>query len=191
MMTAFDERGQRNQALLAGYAAYFTKPLRRSALHEALRDLTGARATSFPSTQMVASPMQREPGRHVLVAEDNPSIQRLLRIHLERLGATVEVVDDGRAAVEAVSQNIYNLVLMDLQMPELDGFTATAAIRTSETATGRHLPIIAITADAQLDTQRRCLAAGMDGFVSKPLRTDELRDVLDEWVPIPEEGVGH
>jgi CheY-like chemotaxis protein len=119
----------------------------------------------------------------VLVAEDNP-INRLVAAGLlERLGYAVETVDNGRQAVETVERERYNLVLMDLHMPELDGFAATAAIRAQEQGTGRHLPIVALTADAQPQDAEGSLAAGMDDHLTKPVTLERLAAVLERWVP--------
>jgi CheY-like chemotaxis protein len=119
----------------------------------------------------------------VLVAEDNP-INRLVVALLQSLGCAVETAEDGRQAVEAVAREDYDLVLMDLHMPELDGFAATAAIRKREAAEGggRHLPIVALTADALAGDAEKSLAAGMDDHLTKPLTPERLAAVLERWV---------
>jgi CheY-like chemotaxis protein len=114
----------------------------------------------------------------VLVAEDNRVNQILARRLLERRGFAVSIVDNGRACVEAVERKQFDLVFMDVQMPEMDGFTATSEIRALEQRTGRHVPIIAMTAFAQKEDEERCLAAGMDGYVSKPISTERLDAVI-------------
>ena len=100
---------------------------------------------------------------------------------VERLGCRVEAVRNGREAIEALDYDRHDLVLMDVQMPEMDGFTATAAIREREQDTGRHIPIIAMTAHAMQGDRERCLAAGMDGYLSKPIRPGPLREALLAW----------
>jgi signal transduction histidine kinase/HPt (histidine-containing phosphotransfer) domain-containing protein len=115
----------------------------------------------------------------VLVAEDNPFNQRVISLLLERRGHEVCVVADGRQAVEAVRREPWDLVLMDLQMPEMDGIQATESIRRDEPATGWRLPIIALTAHALVEDRRVCLAAGMDGFLTKPIRNEELWQAMD------------
>jgi CheY-like chemotaxis protein len=118
----------------------------------------------------------------VLVAEDNPVNQRVAVRMLERLGLQADVAKDGLAAIRCLARRSYDLVLMDCQMPELDGFEATAEIRATE-APGQRTTIIAMTASAMHGDRERCLAAGMDDYVAKPVRIDELRVVLERWLP--------
>lgn len=108
------------------------------------------------------------------MAEDNP-VNRTLAVRLlEKRGHLVTVAGDGRAAVAAVEKEPFDIILMDVQMPEMDGFEATLAIRQREQSTGGHIPIIAMNAHALKGDEDRCLSAGMDGYVSKPIRTHEL-----------------
>ena len=118
----------------------------------------------------------REAGRSLLVllAEDNVVNQKLASRLLEKRGHRVVVVSNGREALAALDRQKFDLVLMDVVMPEMDGFGATAAIRSRENSTGTHLPIIAMTAHALKGDQERCLAAGMDGYIAKPIHVDEL-----------------
>jgi CheY-like chemotaxis protein/HPt (histidine-containing phosphotransfer) domain-containing protein len=104
-------------------------------------------------------------------------------LKLAECGHTVEVVGDGREAVAAVGRKSFDLVLMDVQMPEMDGLQATVAIRSAEAGTGRHVPIIAMTAHAMKEDRDRCLNAGMDGYVSKPIQADRLQQAIDACVP--------
>jgi CheY-like chemotaxis protein len=115
----------------------------------------------------------------VLIAEDNVVNQRLAARLLEKQGHSVAVVDNGRAALTALAQQLFDLVLMDVQMPEMDGLETTAAIRAQEQGTGRHLPIIALTSHAMQGDQERCFAAGVDAYVSKPMKVDELFAAID------------
>ena len=119
----------------------------------------------------------------VLVAEDNPVNQRVAIRMLERLGLGADVAANGREAVQSFSRQPYAAILMDCQMPELDGFEATARIRARE-GLGQHTPIIAMTASAMRGDRERCLEAGMDDYVSKPVTIDGLRTVLARWLPL-------
>jgi CheY-like chemotaxis protein/nitrogen-specific signal transduction histidine kinase len=143
-----------------------------------------ARGVAAGDAAAPASPGPAGPHGRVLVAEDN-AINRLVAVGmLESLGCAVETAEDGRQALEAVRQGGYDLVLMDLHMPELDGFAATAAIRTQEAAEGgrRHLPIVALTADALAGDAEKSRAAGMDDHLSKPVTRERLAAVLEHWL---------
>jgi signal transduction histidine kinase/ligand-binding sensor domain-containing protein/ActR/RegA family two-component response regulator len=129
-----------------------------------------------PSTVVAPEPLR------VLVAEDNLVNQRLIGRLLQKWGHEVTIVSTGELAVEAVGRQQYDLVLMDVQMPGMDGFEATRIIRSQETPSGRHLPIVAITAHAMKGDRERCLAAGMDGYLSKPIESTQLRRVLDQSI---------
>jgi CheY-like chemotaxis protein len=118
-------------------------------------------------------------GLSILLAEDNLVNQRLAVLLLKKLHHEVTVVDDGRKAVEATEQRQFDLVLMDVQMPVLDGFAAVAEIRERESRLGRHTSIVAMTAHALKGDRERCLAAGMDGYVSKPIHPQELYAVIE------------
>jgi CheY-like chemotaxis protein len=120
----------------------------------------------------------------VLLAEDNKINQRVAGRFLERLGHRVTVANDGREAVERYRQEPFDLVLMDVQMPEMDGFEAVSAIREMERGTGLHTPIVALTAHAMSGDRERCLAAGMDGYLTKPVRLASLVAAIDEVLPL-------
>jgi CheY-like chemotaxis protein/HPt (histidine-containing phosphotransfer) domain-containing protein len=139
---------------------------------------------------MAAAPARGAPARPsraltILVAEDDPLSQRLAARLLERQGHTVIVAGNGREALAALDQRPVDLVLMDVQMPEMDGLDATASIRRREAAQGGHLPIVAMTAHARTGDRDRCLAAGMDGYLAKPVRADELYAAIAAVVPPP------
>jgi two-component system, sensor histidine kinase and response regulator len=122
------------------------------------------------------------PARHrlnVLVAEDNAVNQTLAVRMLERLGHTASIVGNGREAIDALERGAFDLVLMDLQMPEMDGFAATAVIRERERLNGAHVIVVALTAHAVDGARERCMAARMDGYLTKPLRADDLARELD------------
>jgi CheY-like chemotaxis protein len=111
---------------------------------------------------------------HILLAEDNVVNQRLAVRMLEKVGHTVVVAPNGEVALAALTQETFDLVLMDVQMPIMGGFETTAAIRTQEQATGAHIPIIAMTANAMTGDREKCLAAGMDDYLAKPIKAGEL-----------------
>jgi two-component system sensor histidine kinase/response regulator len=176
MLTSAGAPGDAARSKQLGVAAYLTKPVKQADLRRALLSALGAAVIAAPIEPLSAS----APGRplRILLAEDNPMNQKLAARLLEKHGHTVVVAANGREAIEAVERSTFDLVLMDVQMPEMDGFQATAILRERERATGRHLPIIAMTAYAMTGDRERCLEAGMDGYVSKPVRPDELYAVI-------------
>ena len=115
---------------------------------------------------------------NILLAEDNLVNQKITTRMLEKLGHAVTVVGNGREALDATGRQTFDLVLMDIQMPEMSGFEATETIRRQESGSGRHLPIIALTAHAMDGDRERCLESGMDGYLSKPVRGEELSRVI-------------
>jgi signal transduction histidine kinase/ActR/RegA family two-component response regulator len=136
-----------------------------------------------PASVLVASPLEAE--LRVLVAEDNPVNQKIAQQMLRKRKLAVTLADDGRQAVDAFEAGTFDLVLMDVQMPEMDGFEAVAAIRALEHAQGRrHTPIVAVTAHAMVGDRERCLEAGMDAYLSKPLRSQRLFEVVDELLGV-------
>jgi len=126
---------------------------------------------------------------HVLLAEDNLINQKVAQRLLERRGHTVTIANNGCEAVELFRHAAFDVVLMDVQMPEMDGFAATAAIRELQRASGIWVPIIAVTAHAMVGDRERCLAAGMDGYVSKPVDQGKLFAVIDALVNVDRERV--
>ncbi|MGH9614062.1 MAG: response regulator, partial [Bryobacteraceae bacterium] len=122
----------------------------------------------------------------VLVAEDTPTNQKVAALLLERLGYHADVVANGHEAIEAIKMAPYDLILMDCNMPEMDGFAATQAIRRMQDANSR-TPIIALTANALQGEHGRCVAAGMDDYLAKPIRTERLASMLKKWLPDPSE----
>ena len=177
MLSSALVRDQREQIDRLRFHAVFQKPARTSSLVRALLDLwTPGRPTTEP-VATAATPARG--GAHVLIAEDNIVNQRLTRRLVEKLGHTCVVVDDGRAALEMLARGRFDAVLMDGQMPELDGYEATLELRRIETATGRpRVPVIALTANALEGERERCLALGMDDYVSKPVSFGDLSRAL-------------
>ena len=167
-----------------GYPA-LAKPVRWSHLREVLCQMLGdavageriAGADLRPNTGVVP----RFSG-HLLLAEDNPVNQEVAQLMLEGFGCAVDAVDNGRAAVEAVAMRDYDLVLMDVQMPEMDGTEATRLIRVREGGNGRHTPIVALTAHALQHERERLLALGMDDYLSKPYTEAQLAELLGRWM---------
>lgn len=157
------------------------KPISPAALANGLLSLlAGDSSAAVRPAAPAVEPRHAARGLRVLVAEDNPVNRRLTQHLLERRGHRPHLVDNGRAAVAAVDAETFDLVLMDLQMPEMDGFEATAAIRARERAQGLpRLPIVALTAHAMQGDRERCLAADMDGYVAKPIKPVELFEVVD------------
>ena len=163
-----------------GIAASLTKPVRRSVLLKAI--LTAVGQTRHAAKERQKAPQAVAPARRsarVLLAEDNPVNTRLVTVTLERHGFVVVTAVNGKEAVELAAAAPFDLVLMDMQMPEMDGFEATAVIRAAEAGTSRRIPIIALTARAMKGDREACLAAGADLYLSKPVRTQELLEMID------------
>jgi two-component system, sensor histidine kinase and response regulator len=156
-------------------AAYLSKPVRPSELFSTLAGLLGIHEEPTENRAPVGGqPVIESPPLRILLAEDGIVNQKLALYLLEKRGHRVTVVDNGRNAAAMALAELFDVVLMDVQMPEMDGFAATAAIREQERHTGRHVPIVAMTAHAMKGDREHCLAAGMDGYVSKPIRSVEL-----------------
>jgi len=175
-----------------GLSAYLMKPIRRAELRAAILNALGEHGS--------ANPPENAPDRsaisashrslRVLVAEDNPVNQRLVVRILEKLGHSVVLANDGHQAVTAILREEIDLVLMDVQMPDMDGLQATRAIREHETKTGRRHTIVAMTAHAMKGDEERCLEAGMDGYLSKPIQLHKVREYLEHLESAPGDAVG-
>jgi len=181
MLTSDGWRGDAARCRELGIAAYLTKPITQAELWEALLMVLPTPTSTTAPAPLVTRHALRESRRplRILLAEDNPVNQRLAVRLLEKQGHTVVVAGDGQAAVAAVAQQRFDVVLMDVQMPVLDGLEATAALRAQEQTTGTHLPILAMTAYAMQGDAERCLAAGMDGYLAKPIKPAALLAALD------------
>jgi two-component system sensor histidine kinase/response regulator len=187
LLTSFGQRGHGAEASRIGIAAYLTKPVDEADLHDCLVEVMDeGRARRGPHlvTRHSLRELRAPVAARVLVAEDNEVNQKVAVRILEKLGYRVEVADNGREALEACGRTHYDAVLMDGQMPEMDGYEATRRIREQEGA-GARLPIIAMTASAMKGDREKCLEAGMDDYVSKPVTPEELERVLRRWVGAP------
>jgi signal transduction histidine kinase/DNA-binding response OmpR family regulator/HPt (histidine-containing phosphotransfer) domain-containing protein len=184
MLSSAGQRGDAARCRELGIKAYLLKPLKRSELLQAIVATLAAPAQERSRDRLVTRHTLRE-GRtslRILLAEDNVVNQRVAARLLEKEGHQVAIAGDGRTAVEAWSQAEgtapFDVVFMDVQMPVMDGFEATAAIRREEEKTGRHVTIVAMTAHAMQGDRERCLASGMDGYLSKPLVLKDLLELL-------------
>jgi PAS domain S-box-containing protein len=175
--------GYRGDLLDGEVDRYLTKPVREAALFSCISELVGQGNGQGPSSAVEQPPPADAPrvsGR-ILLAEDNPVNQFVARQLLETLGYAVDVVDNGAEAVAAVAEGSYAAVLMDCQMPVMDGYEASSTIRSRE-ADASHIPIIALTAGAMEGDVGRCLAAGMDAHLPKPVRLEQLSETLGTWL---------
>jgi signal transduction histidine kinase/CheY-like chemotaxis protein len=179
MLTSAGERGDAARCRALGLAAYLTRPVGQAELLDALLRVAGSKG-SGGKPAFVTRHLLREERRplRILLAEDNLVNQTLASRVLEKHGHNVAIATNGRQALQRLENQEFDLVLMDVQMPEMDGFETTAMIRKMEEATGAHLPIVAMTAHAMQGDKERCLAAGMDGYLSKPLSVKELLAVV-------------
>ncbi len=183
MLTSIGLKGDASRCLQLGIAAYLMKPARQRELSQTLcRVLRKSPQAESPALVTRHTLREDRSRLQILLAEDNLVNQTLAVRLLQKRGYVVTVAGDGRAALDALEKQSYDLVLMDVQMPVMDGFQATAAIRESEKSGNRHIPIIAMTAHALKGDQERCIAAGMDGYVSKPIRTADLFTAIESAV---------
>ena len=188
MLTSGGHRGDAARCQELGIAAYLLKPVRKTELREAIAKVIGATDHS-PATHAAmitrdSLQEERDPVKRldILLAEDNVVNQKLATRLLEKRGHSVMVVGNGREALAALAHKPYDLVLMDVQMPELDGISATTLLRQKEKLSGTHQVVIAMTALVMKNDRERCLAAGMDGYLSKPIRQQELDELLESRI---------
>jgi two-component system sensor histidine kinase/response regulator len=188
MLTSAGQRGDAERCRELGVAAYLLKPIRQSELREAIARVLGAReqtgAIPLVTRYSLQDARDLETVLRVLVAEDNPVNQRLAVRLLEKRGHRVVVAANGLEALDALAKDTFDLVFMDVQMPEMGGFEATAGIRERERGTARHQVVIALTAHAMKGDRDRCLACGMDGYLSKPIRPQELDEILERCLAL-------
>jgi PAS domain S-box-containing protein len=209
MLTSIGIRGHAAESHRAGYAGYLTKPAGQSQLYDCIATVMAGEPAGVPAGGVAAGPVTdgaiddvappppaERPlvtrhslkeakalgQRRILVADDNETNQMVAVQILRRLGYHAEVAANGAEALEAFRTMPFDLILMDCQMPQMDGYEATRAIREAEKATGRHIPIVAATANAMRGDREKCLAAGMDEYLSKPVKMDELKTMLERWI---------
>ena len=190
MLSSFCDQLDPTSSRNVGIEASLTKPVRQTELYNCLVALKGTEHDpgEAPLGQIKPKATQQALQGRVLVAEDHPVNQEMVLEMLEVIGLQADLAQTGRAAMQAVSQTKYDLVLMDCQMPDLDGFEATELIRKEERSANAkmRLPIIALTANALQGDRERCLGAGMDDYLSKPVQLDQLRQMLARWLPSPD-----
>ncbi|MCP9441615.1 MAG: response regulator [Nitrospira sp.] len=218
LLTSLGRRGDARMAQEAGFSGYLTKPIRKAQLYECLRLVmgqpttsgnTGVEAPSVTSTLITRHDVaETSATTRLLVVDDNPVNQKVAVRMLEKLGHRADVAGNGREALAALARRPYDLIFMDCQMPEMDGFEATRRIRENEErpsptagshglttlgsppptndappmTTPRHVPIVAMTANAMEADRQQCLACGMNDFISKPIRREDLERVLSRWL---------
>jgi PAS domain S-box-containing protein len=193
MLTAFEERQDGERALQEGFSAYLTKPIKQSQLFNCLMEIMDGRNETGKAHELVTqapaagAPTEAAPSPHLLlVAEDNAVNQKLALMQLKKLGYRAHVAENGRAVLAAMQSIRYDMVLMDCQMPEMDGYETTRSIRSAER--GTRIPIIAMTANAVQGDKERCLEAGMDDYLAKPIAIEALRQKLAYWLNEPGAG---
>ena len=192
MLTSVGLRGQARESLAAGISGYLTKPVRSSQLFDCMATvieaprLRGKTPAAVASDRLVTRHTLEEANnrrrRRLLVADDNETNQMVAVSMLRRLGYSADVASSGREVIEALARRPYDAVLMDCQMPIMDGFKATEAIRKTEIGSRRRTPIIAMTANAFKEDREHCLAAGMDDYIPKPVRVEDLDRVLRQAI---------
>jgi polar amino acid transport system substrate-binding protein len=190
LLTAFDAFGLGALALNAGFKRYLSKPVKQAQLLDCLVSVINDDGLVIDKLSLNTD-FSNEPDapkvartQIILVAEDHPINQHVAQLYLDELGFACHVVNNGREVIQSVNSGVYSLVFMDCQMPEMDGFEATSIVRDNEKSTGRHIPIVAMTANAVKGDKERCLAAGMDDYLSKPVDQAELKRILERWLPL-------
>jgi two-component system, sensor histidine kinase and response regulator len=188
LLTSSGNRGDGARCRELGVSAYLTKPVGEAELMESILRVLGKKASGKSAPELITRHVLRESqrGLHVLVVDDNPVNRRLAVRIIEKQHYSVSAAASGRAALEELRKQAFDLVLMDVQMPEMDGFEATQAIRELEQHSGAHIPIIAMTAHAMEGDRERCLAAGMDAYVSKPISVEALLAAIQGVTQAPE-----
>jgi CheY-like chemotaxis protein len=185
MLTSAGGPGDTARCRELGIEVYLIKPVRQSELLNAILRILGTHPGTVPASpgRQPAAEVRPIPPSQILLAEDNLTNQKLAERLLTKRGHTVTIANNGKEALALLGARFFDFVLMDVQMPEMDGFETTAAIRAKEKSTGGHIVIIAMTANAMEGDKERCLAAGMDGYVSKPIRVQDLLATMGALAP--------
>ncbi len=188
MMTSVGRRGDVARLEKIGFSAYLTKPVKQSQLYNCLLMVTGEKfsAADADKKQIITRHIIAENKRQkirILLAEDNVTNQKVALKTLEKLGYRADAVVDGSEAVKALEKTAYDLVLMDCQMPKMDGFEATEVIRDVKSAVRNHkIPVIAMTAHAMKGDREKCIEAGMDDYLTKPVNPKALAEMIEKWL---------
>jgi CheY-like chemotaxis protein len=185
MLTSGDHPEDMSRCEQLGIAAYLLKPAKQSEILTAIERALGIAATGEMLLGAVSGRPQTLRRLRILLVEDSLVNQKLAVALLEEQGHAVTVAGNGRDALAAIESERFDLVLMDLQMPEMDGLEATSRIRQREQQTGSHLPIVAMTAHALAEDRQRCLEAGMDGYIAKPIRSGQLSEAIGALFATP------
>ena len=194
MLTSVTMRGDATEARSRGFSAYLSKPVKNAQLYDCLATVLGQKAQEGQGQASALSPFvtrhtltELNQGRRILVVEDNPTNQKVIQGLLKQLGLNGDTVGNGHEALTILKQIPYDLVLMDCQMPVMDGYTATQLIRQSDSGTiNPKVPIIALTANAMPGDREKVLSAGMDDYLTKPINTEALGDMLRRWLNKPD-----
>ena len=191
MLTSADRRGDLLRSRELGIAGYLSKPIKQTDLFDAIMIAVGSQEPAREEQPLITLQSLREgrPRYQILLGEDNPINQKVATRLLEKNGHTVVTAGDGRRVLAALKEGDFDIVLMDVQMPRMSGFEATAAIRKSERGTKSHIPIVAMTAHAMKGDRARCLESGMDDYLSKPLRPEEVFETIDRAIKAPRSSI--
>jgi two-component system, sensor histidine kinase and response regulator len=186
LLTSIGQQGHAALMEKIGFAAYLTKPIKRSLLLDCIRVIQGIQAdpvrkTSSKILTKYSIPEEKKKGISILLAEDNAVNQKLAMLILGKAGFTVDAVENGREVLEALDSRSYDMVLMDVQMPEMDGFEATKAIRSNSSERIARTPIVAMTAYVMKEDQDRCIEVGMNDYIHKPIKPQQLIDAVERW----------
>lgn len=186
LLTSQGRRGDATKMHAAGFAAYLSKPIHQSELYNVLLQVAGIDATGIQAQLITRYTAREQPQfqARVLVVEDNITNQAVARGMLEKFGIDIDLAGNGMEAISALEKDPFDLVLMDCQMPEMDGYAATRHIRDRQSSVRDHtIPIIAMTANAMQGDREKCIAAGMNDYIAKPVDPVKLRRALEQWLP--------